>query len=216
MELTRIKLITIVTEINQEEKYMKALEKYNVTNYILTRGLGTASPSLMDYFGLDEIKKEIILAIIPAYWEYDICNELNKILRLPGAGIAFTVPITASNKFLQDEFIPTKEWKKMKESNKSLIFTVINEGYFEEVMSSAKKAGATGGTLLRGRGLQTKEAEKFLGISIAPEKDIILIVVENELKLKVMESINEKVGLNTAGQGICFSVPIDAAIGFRD
>ena len=104
----------------------------------------------------------------------------------------------------------------MDKSNKSLIFTIVTEGYFEEVMNAAKKSGATGGTLIKGRGLQAKEATKILGISIDPEKEIVMIIVDNDIKIKVMEAINKKVGLNTDGKGICFSIPVDAAIGFKN
>jgi len=74
-------------------------------------------------------------------------------------------------------------------------------------------AGATGGTLLHGLGLGSKEAEKFLGITIQPEKDVILILAPQAKKARIMEEITHEAGLNTTGRGICFSLPVNTALG---
>lgn len=208
--------MTIITEIDKEEKFTEVLNSFGIDNFILTRASGTASPSIMDYFGLTEVKKQIIMCFIPEYLEHDICVILKELLKKHGAGVCFTIKVTASNKFIQEKFDPNKEVIKMEESNKSLIYTIVSEGYYEDVMSAAKKAGATGGTLIKGRGMQSKEATKILGVTIDPEKEIVLIIVDNDIKLKVMEAINKKVGLNTDGKGICFSLPIDSAIGLKN
>ncbi|NLH96364.1 MAG: P-II family nitrogen regulator, partial [Clostridiaceae bacterium] len=96
------------------------------------------------------------------------------------------------------------------------IVTIVNSGFFDQVMSAAKKAGATGGTVVHARGLGSKEAMKYLGITIQPEKDLVLILAPRDRKLAIMESIMHEVGLNTAGTGICFSLPVDSAIGIID
>ena len=48
--LTRIKLLTIVTEMGSEDKFINVLKGFEINSFTLTRALGTASPSLMDYF----------------------------------------------------------------------------------------------------------------------------------------------------------------------
>ena len=58
-----------------------------------------------------------------------------------------------------------------------LILTIVDNGHFNQVMEAAKSAGATGGTLIHARGLGTEEAIKYLGITITPEKDIVMIVL---------------------------------------
>lgn len=210
-----MKLMTIITEVDKEDKFIEVLKGFGIEDFVLTRAYGTASPSILDYFGLIEVKKQILMAFIPEYLEHDICVVLKELLKKHGAGVCYTIPITASNKFIQDKFDPNKEVIKMEKSNKSLIYTIVSEGYYEDVMAAAKKAGAQGGTLIKGRGMQAKEATKILGISIDPEKEIVLIIVDNDIKIKVMEAINKKVGLNTDGKGICFSIPIDSVIGLK-
>ena len=60
----------------------------------------------------------------------------------------------------------------MENSNEHLIVTIVNKGYSEKVMTEAKKAGATGGTTISGRGFGENDVVKFLKISIEAEKDI--------------------------------------------
>ena len=55
-----------------------------------------------------------------------------------------------------------------------LILTIVERGYADDVMDAAKAAGARGGTILHARGTGSKEAEKFFGIIVQPEKELIL------------------------------------------
>ena len=103
----------------------------------------------------------------------------------------------------------------MKEANQHLIVTITNQGFAEKVMDVAQKSGATGGTTLNGRGLDSEKVVKFLNISIEPEKDIILILVPTDKKNDIMNAIINECGLKTPGAGICFSLPVDHAVGLN-
>ncbi len=96
-----------------------------------------------------------------------------------------------------------------------LILSIVSGGLFSEVMDVAKAAGATGGTLVHARGVGSEEAAKFLGITIQPEKDIVMILSPHENRQKIMETITHKFGLSTKGKGICFSLPVSAALGLE-
>ena len=82
-------------------------------------------------------------------------------------------------------------------------------------MEAAKAAGATGGTLVHARGLGSKEAIKYLGITMQPEKDLVLILAPADKRHAIMENITREVGLNTPGKGICFSLPVNSARGLE-
>ena len=94
-----------------------------------------------------------------------------------------------------------------------MVFVIVNSGYTEEVMTAVKECGATGGTIINARGTANTEVEKFFGISISSEKEIVLIIIDAQIKEKVLKAIYEKVGLNSPGQGIAFSIPVDDAVG---
>ena len=96
------------------------------------------------------------------------------------------------------------------------IFCIVNSGYSEAVMDAAKKLGARGGTVINARGTASKEAETFFHITIQPEKEIVMILVPKKIKDDVLHALYKEVGLDTAGQGIAFSVPVDSVVGISD
>lgn len=97
--------------------------------------------------------------------------------------------------------------------NHEVIFCIVNKGFSEMVMDAAKEAGARGGTILNARGTANKEAESFFHIAIQPEKEIVMILVDAKIKDAVLHSLYQKAGLDTMGQGIAFTLPVDNVVG---
>ncbi|NLL56222.1 MAG: P-II family nitrogen regulator [Clostridiales bacterium] len=95
----------------------------------------------------------------------------------------------------------------------SLLVAIVERGYCETVMKAAKTAGAKGGTVLHGRGTGSLDATKVLGITIEPEKDIVLIVTDKSIRKDIMKAIYQEVGLTTEGKGIVISLPVEDIIG---
>jgi DNA-binding MurR/RpiR family transcriptional regulator len=100
-------------------------------------------------------------------------------------------------------------------SEYKLIITITNNGYSEEVVETAKAAGAKGGTILRGRSSAIHEETKFFGITIHPEKDMLLIVTPEEFMSDIMMAISKNHGIGTEAHALSFSLPIDEVIGFN-
>ncbi len=96
------------------------------------------------------------------------------------------------------------------------IFCIVNSGYSEAVMEAAKRLGARGGTVINARGTATKEAETFFHISVQPEKEIVMILVPASIKEDVLHALYKEVGLDSAGQGIAFSMPVDNVVGLTE
>lgn len=218
--MVNIKLLFAILNNGYPNKMKSIFSKNNVNIKIVTHGLGTASPSVLDYFGIVETKKDIYLAVIPDYLESKMMNQLNCEFKIeqPGTGVAFTVPISSSNKYISSSFEkdkPVKEDHMEKEKKYHLVITIVLEGHLEQVMNAAKKMGANGGTVIRGRGLGNKEAVKLFGFQIEPGRELVLNVVEEEIKNQVMEEITKEVGLKTPGKGICISLPVDSVAGFH-
>lgn len=93
------------------------------------------------------------------------------------------------------------------------IFCIVNSGYSEVVMDEAKKLGARGGTVINARGTASKDAEAFFGVTVQPEKEIVMILVPAKKKDDILTALYENVGLSSAGQGIAFSLPVDGVVG---
>ena len=116
--------------------------------------------------------------------------------------------------YLTDNMNMNSEKPSMKFSHE-LIYVILNEGFSDMVMAAARPAGATGGTVLAGKGTGARESEKFLGISLANEKDVVLIVADKQKKAAIMKAIIEKAGPGTEAGAICFSLPVTAVEGLR-
>ena len=99
---------------------------------------------------------------------------------------------------------------------KDMIIIICNNGSAADVMELAKSQGAGGGTIIKGRGSASKDMQHFLGITIQPEKDIILIVTEPETRNNIMKEISSKMGIGTKSHAICFSVPVEATVGLKE
>lgn len=220
--MVNLMLLALIYSEGNDKKINSILNKFGVKVKTVTNASGTASASVLDYFGLAETKKDVYLAIIPDYLEHNILCKLKNAFKFEeiGTGITFTIPISSSNKFLMDSFKKSdveEKVKDMKEDNNKyhLIITIVLEGYLEQAMAAAKKAGATGGTVIKGRGLANLVPAKVLGFNIETEREVILNVVEDESKQKVMEEITSAVGIKTGGKGVCIALPISDAIGLN-
>ena len=93
------------------------------------------------------------------------------------------------------------------------IFCIVNAGFSDAVMDAAKEFGARGGTVIRARGTANAEAEKLFNIAIQPEKEIVMILVDQSIKNDILHALYRAVGLKTPGQGIAFSLPVDQVVG---
>ena len=94
-----------------------------------------------------------------------------------------------------------------------VIICIVNSGFSDEVMDAARKAGAKGGTVLRGRGTANPEAESLFGIAIQPEKEIVMILVEKSQRNDILHNVYKEVGLDTPGHGIAFTMPVESVVG---
>lgn len=101
----------------------------------------------------------------------------------------------------------------MNKSKYELVLCIVNAGFSEAVMDAAKEVGARGGTVIHARGTANREAEQFFNITIQPDKEVVMILVPNEIKDNVLHALYQGVGLKTAGQGIAFSLPVDDVVG---
>ena len=216
--LNNLCMLFTIVNFKDEKKVIKLLDKYKVVFKVITHGTGTASSSILEYFGLNDDEKSIVVSVIPTITCKHILKEIEEKQQLKkhGNGIAFSIPLSSSTRYLVDFYSKHEmEEIEMEEAKQHLIITITNQGYAEKVMTEAKKAGATGGTTINGRGLNNENIIKFLNISIEPEKDIVLILTETKNKNNIMNSIVENCGLKTPGAGICFSLPVDYAIGLN-
>lgn len=226
-DLAKLKLLVTIKDYGNEKEFIDFYIENHIPFHVTTHGHGTASSEILDYLGLGSTKKNIFISAISEYQINHVFSLLKTKMHFDkaGRGVAFTIPITSVSCIMQhlDEVQINDKLAKFdcevnqvkQDKQHELIITIISEGHSDEAMDAAKAAGAKGGTLVHAKGLGSAEAAKFLGITIQPEKEIILIITEQKNKAAIMENINKAVGLHTPGKGIMFAIPVDDTVGLE-
>ena len=101
----------------------------------------------------------------------------------------------------------------MKTENHEVIFAIVNAGYGEDAMAVARENGARGGTIINARGVAREKEAAFFGISIHPEKEILMLVVEKSIRDTILNALYKAMGMDKKAQGIAFSLPVSDAAG---
>ncbi len=205
--------------INDEEKKLNALTtKFKLPFNTIMHGEGTASQGILDFLGLEKTEKNIFVSIIPDVMEKEILSFIRKEMRIKeiGKGVAFTSPLSSSPQYIHEAFKEKNGDKMKNKSQYHLLITIAIEGYADKIMDVAKKNGANGGTLIKGRGLGEKNSFKFFNMVVEPEKDILLIVCQDETKNNIMGAILDKWGANTEAKAVCISLPINNTVGIDE
>ena len=101
----------------------------------------------------------------------------------------------------------------MRTDNHEVIFAIVNSGFAEEAMDIAREQGVRGGTILNARGVAREKEATFFGISVHAEKEILMMVVEKDIRDKVLNALYSRMGLANKAQGIAFSLPVSDVTG---
>ena len=101
----------------------------------------------------------------------------------------------------------------MTTNNHEVIFAIVDSGYAEDVMDVARDQGVRGGTILNARGVAGQEAAAFFGITLHTEKEILMMVVEKDIRDNVLNAIYKEMGMAKKARGIAFSLPVSDVAG---
>ena len=101
----------------------------------------------------------------------------------------------------------------MKTNQHEVILAIVNAGYADEVMEVARENGVRGGTILNARGVVKEEAAAFFGITLHADKEILMMVVEKELRDSVLNAIYKELDMARKAKGIAFALPVSDVAG---
>ncbi len=219
----KLYLMTTIADRKTAKKYSDLYWEIGQHVTFVTLGAGTASSDILDYLGMENTEKAVIFSILEEETWMDVKKQLQKKLKIdaPGGGIAFIVPLSSIGGkkplqfLLEKEDYQKEEESVLKETSRELIVVIADQGNIELIMDAAREAGAYGGTVVHAKGTGTEQSEKFMGVSIATEKEMIFIVTKTEQKNAIMKAIMEKAGLNTRAKSIVFSLPVTDTAGLR-
>lgn len=214
----------VLTVVNHQEEtqYIKFFGEQGVEYLHALPARGTARSEFLNLLGLEVTKKTIFVSICTGDTKKRVMRGLvhQMGLDMPNAGISISVPMdaiggrSAMNTLLAGQTIEESEEKQMHTTPYSLIAVIANSGCTDQIMEAARSAGAGGGTVLHAKGTG-QVAQKFFGMSLVDEKEMILIASAKAQAGDIMKAVMRDCGAGTKPHAVCFSLPVDQIAGFN-
>ena len=211
------KLLIAILEKHKCDAAMTVARQAGASGGTILLGRGTAENKWLRMLGLDDVEKELLWTLLPASDVPAIMKALREAPSLAKVrGIMFTLDVHALLRHQDSPFAapanPSMEntMSANAPSGFELISVIVNSGTADQVMDAARKAGATGGTVINARGTARPEDAPFFGITIVPEKELVMILCPRELTAGIMESIMNEFSDAKPGSGIAFRMPVEA------
>lgn len=220
-------LLTIVRRVDAFE-YESFFARHSVSAIYNTQCNGTAHEKTLSLLGIEKNEKSLLMSFVTEETLKDILHGLTVEMKidLPDRGIAVAIPLSGVGgaKTLEHFSMGQKtdcesSQNEAKEVNRmqctqELIVAIYEKGYTDMVMDAAREAGAAGGTTIRAKGTGAG-AQKFFGLSLAEEKEMVLIVSGPSNKKEIMKAIMQKAGVESKAHALVFSLPVTDTAGFR-
>lgn len=197
-------LISIVPR-NQGELVTHAANEAGAFGGTILMGRGTAATSLLQILGFGDSAKDIVIIICEQNKKEIIKNSIISAAQNKKQPFGVVFSLKATDFFKAGTNY--SEEKMNQESEYKLITAIVNKGYADDTMDAARKAGATGGTIMNARGTAKPGDAKFFGVEIVPEKDMIMIVAESSKAEEILDAIRKLPCLSQPGSGIAFASP---------
>ncbi len=222
-------LITIIKRADIKE-YHNFFEKHSVSVVYDTLGNGTAHEKTLALLGIEKNEKAVLMSLVTYPSLKEILNGLAREMKidLPDRGIAVAIPLASiggakaleyysagqDTEFDDESLNKAKDEEEKMQTVQELIVAVYEKGYTDMVMDAAREAGAGGGTTIKAKGTGAG-AQKFFGLSLAEEKEMLFIVTPTENKKEIMKAIMQKAGIDSKAHSLVFSLPVTETAGFR-
>ena len=187
-------LVAIVKK-GEASKLMSAARAKGAPGGSVISARGTATNSILAALGLGDTSREVLLSVVE---RAKLDEILSAVKRVRASGIALVI----------DAFRGAEEEEMEMDGQYEMIQVICQDGYSEDIMAVARRAGAKGGTVVNARGTSTEQDVKFFGSPLVPEKEILMIVMEKSRAEAVRKAISQMEILNKKGMGIMFPVPV--------
>ena len=212
-----IHLYCIIVNEGLGRKVIKIAKSNNITGATVILGKGTVFSTFLDFLGLNDVRKEIVLMAADTDTGSLAIKTINDKLSFnkPNHGIAFSLPLTqiyGARQYGLDNKIENEE----KNMNYQLILTIVDRGNAEGVIDAATAVGSHGGTIINARGSGIHETQKIFNIEIVPEKEVVLIIAKSEDVPKITQAIRDEMKIDDPGRGIIFVLDINDTYGLYE
>lgn len=217
-----LNFILSVVDRPAAEKMVSIYHELDLPLVLVFLGRGTATQEHLDIYGLSASEKAVVASVADGDKTAQIIKNAKRklFIDIPGNGVMIAVPVKSvgggrTMAYLTNNTVPGGSAPEHSYDHE-LILAIFNQSYIDDVMDAARSAGASGGTVLHAKGSGAKYAEKFFGVSLANEKEVVIIAAKSSKKAGIMKAIMEKAGTDTPAGAIVFSLPISSAAGLRE
>lgn len=212
------KLLVAVVEKHRADAAVAAARKAGAPGGTVLMGRGTAQNKWLRLLGLDDVEKELLYTLLPASLVRPVMDALHHAPALAKTrGILFTIDVLEAVRPsvpAAASFSPSQEDRmsdhRPAPSGYELLSVIVNNGNADLVMDAARSAGATGGTVIHARGTARPDDATFFGITIVPEKELVMILCPAEKSERIMESIRAEFKHADPGSGIAFRTAVES------
>lgn len=217
--MDRAVLMIVITDRSRGAKFASWFQDQGAALILSALGRGTAATEVLDYLGLEATEKAVLLLAAPRSARLVRRAARELWLDVPGRGILMTVPISSVGGARARDYLLSwqaeEEDDMDREITHELIVVIANRGHTDQVMDAARSAGAAGGTTIHAKGTGTELARKFLGVSLAAEKEIVFILAKEADRKPIMKAVMTQAGMHTKAQAVVFSLPVTDLAGLR-
>lgn len=210
----KYELISVVVNFGTGSKVLRAAKELGVTGGTVLLGRGTVKSSLLEFLGLTDIRKEIVLMIADTETAERALNELDKQFSFakPNHGIAFSTDVVGLFGMRDCPSYKSRGSTGGEDMYKA-IFTVVDRGKAQEVIDAATAAGSRGATVINARGSGIHEKKMLFSMPVEPEKDIVMILAQDSLVEPISTAIKKALKIDEPGMGIMFVLDINKTFG---
>ena len=212
--------VVAIVDRARAEDMLEVYRSHGLPIVLTMLGNGTATSEHLSLYGLEATEKALVASVACGDMTRQLIKSAKRrlFIDIPGNGIMLAVPIKSVGGGKAVAYLngggSGAKYAPPEKFAYEVIVAIANEGYTDAVMNAARAAGARGGTVIHGKGTGAKNAQKFYNISIADEKEIVMIVASAEIKSEIMRSILEKAGPGSDAGALVFSLPVSEAAGF--
>ena len=212
-------LLSIV-ERDKGKKLIKELENMNIKVNFQCVGLGTAPTEMMDIFGVGTKDKDIIISLGIETAVRDMMANFGTVFESHSkyGGIMIVLKTSAANRILteilsfnNDKNIERGNGSMKNEHHNNLIVISVNEGYSDDIMQVARKAGATGGTVIKGRLANIEQFAAIGKTDVDGEREILCILAPLKTSEQIMQDVNKEFGTTSDANGVIIAIPTEKA-----
>ena len=209
----------VITDRSRGGEFAAWFQAQGATLVLSALGQGTAATEVLDYLGLEATEKAVLLLAAPRSGRLVRKAARELWLDVPGRGILMAVPISSVGGARARDYLLSWQAEEDDDMDRDitheLIVVIANRGHTDQVMDAARSAGAAGGTTIHAKGTGTELARKFLGVSLAAEKEIVFILAKEAARRPIMKAVMTQAGMHTKAQAVVFSLPVTDLAGLR-